>query len=197
MPQLGYPVVTGMLMCSVLLSGAAQEMQPPAAQFAIPAQYSATAFGQAGSAAGRNFTMNVYVRELSSNAEIDELAGTLKSKGPEGLMKAMNNMKEKGRVTPTGSVGTAMAVVRIQPTKNGGQHILLMTNRPIALAEMTNSTRSRNYPFSIVVLNIDKDGKGSGFFAPACTIRFDKKDDVEIEHYGQKPFRMANVFRQK
>jgi hypothetical protein len=195
MPRIRYVVVAVILLCSASSFCAAQDS--PAAQPAIPAQYAATAFGQAGSAAGRNFSLNIYVQELSSNAEIDALVGTLRSKGPDGLVSAMDNIKEKGRVTPTGSVGTAMRVVRIRLTKNGGRHIVLVTNRPIALAEMTNNTRSRNYPFAIVVLNVDKDGKGTGSFAPICTIRFNKKDDVEIEHYGQKPFRLANVFRQK
>jgi hypothetical protein len=48
-----------------------------------------------------------------------------------------------------------------------------------------------------VVLNVDKDGKGSGSFAPLCKIKFNKKNELEIEHYGQKPFRLANVYRQK
>ena len=47
------------------------------------------------------------------------------------------------------------------------------------------------------VLNVDKDGKGTGTFAPLCKIKFNKKNELEIEHYGQKPFRLANVYRQK
>jgi hypothetical protein len=197
MSRLRYVVVTVILVCSALSFGAAQDSQLPVPQPALPVQYAATAFGQAGSAAGRNFSLNVYVQGLSSNTEIDGLVGALKQKGPSGLVSAMDGMKEKGRVTPTGSIGTAMRVVRIRPTKNGGQNIVLVTNRPIALAEMANSTRSSDYPFAIVVLDVDKDGKGTGSFAPLCTIRFNKNDDVEIEHYGQKPFRLANVFRQK
>jgi hypothetical protein len=48
-----------------------------------------------------------------------------------------------------------------------------------------------------VVLNIDKDGQGTGTLAPVCKIKFDKKGELEIEHYGQKPWRLANVRREK
>ncbi|MGB8911757.1 MAG: hypothetical protein WCC85_05760, partial [Candidatus Sulfotelmatobacter sp.] len=81
-------------------------------------------------------------------------------------------------------------------SKNGGQHIVLATDRPISFGEAYNSTRSRDYPIGIVVLDVDKDGKGTGTFALACKIKFNKNDELQIEHYGQKPFRLANVYRQ-
>jgi hypothetical protein len=47
------------------------------------------------------------------------------------------------------------------------------------------------------VLNVDKNGKGTGTLAPVCKIKFNKKNELEIENYGQKPFRLANVYLQK
>jgi hypothetical protein len=161
----------------------------------VPAQYSAVAFGQSGATAGRSFGLSVYVTELTSDGEVQELASTLKHKGPDGLLSAFEDIKDKGRVAPTGSVGTGMRVVRIHPTKDGGERIVLVTNRPITFPELYNGTRSRDYQFGIVVLNVDKDGKGTGSFAPLCKIKFNKKNELEIEHYGQKPFRLANVYR--
>jgi hypothetical protein len=163
----------------------------------VPAQYSATAFGQSGAAAGKSFGMNVYIEQLSTDGEIDELLGTLKTKGQDGLVSALEDLKDKGRVAPTGSVGTGMRVIRIRPGKDGGQHIVLVTNRPISFGELYNGTRSRDYPFGIVVLDVDKDGKGTGTFAPLCKIKFNKKKELEVEHYGQKPSRLVNVKREK
>lgn len=176
---------------------AGQASEPPKTQPDVPAQYAAVAYGQSGAAAGKSFGLAIYVQELTGDGEIEELAATLKHKGPDGLLKAMEDTKDKGRVAPTGSVGTGMRVIRIRPTANGGQHIVLATNRPISFPELYNGTRSRDYKFGIVVLNVDKDGKGTGSFAPLCKIKFNKKNELEIEHYGQKPFRLANVYRQK
>jgi hypothetical protein len=116
----------------------------------------------------------------------------LRHKGQDGLVSALEKVKDKGRVSPNGSVGIGVRVVRIHPTKDGGQHIVLATNRPISFPELYNSTRSTNYKIGIVVLNVDKDGKGTGSFAPLCKVKFNKKNELEIEHYGQKPFRLAN-----
>ncbi len=187
----------GLLMTVSQIPCMAQTGEPSANQFNLPAQYAATAFGQAGVTAGKSFGLTIRVDELTSDGDVQELEATLRSKGQDGLVRAFDNIKDKGRTSPTGSVGTGMRFVRIRPTPNGGQHIVLVTNRPISFPELYNGTRSRDYEFGIVVLNVDKDGKGTGSLAPLCKIKFNKKNELEIEHYGQKPFRLANVYRQK
>ena len=197
MKRLRYLAFLAVLVCIAPLHSSAQESQRPAFVPTVPAQYAATAFGQSGSVAGKSFGLTVRIESLTSNGEIDELIATLKQKGQDGLVSKMEDMKDIGRVSPTGSVGTGMRVVRIRPGKSGGQHILLVTNRPITFGELYNGTRSRDYPFGIVVLDVDKDGKGNGTFAPLVKMKFNKKHELEVENYGQKPFRLANVYIQK
>jgi hypothetical protein len=187
----------GLLVCLVVSNVAAQDANQTAAQPRVPAQYAATAMGQAGSAAGKTFGLTVSVDGITGDSQIQELLGTLKHKGPSGLVSAMDNMKDVGRVAPNSSVGTGVRVVQIRSAKDGGEHIVLVTNRPITFAELYQGTRSRDYPFGVVVLDVDKDGKGTGLFAPLCKIKFNKKNELEVEHYGQKPFRLANVYLQK
>ncbi|HVM76492.1 MAG TPA: hypothetical protein VMT75_12665 [Candidatus Saccharimonadales bacterium] len=173
-------------------SARAQEPKPP-----VPAQYAATAIGQAGATAGRTFGMNIYIQGTTTNGERDELLGLLKQKGQNGLVSKLEDSKDLGRVAPLGGVGTGMRFVRIIPKKDGGLHIVMATNRPISFPELWNGTRSRDYEIGIVTLDVDKNGKGSGSFAPACKVKFNKKGELEVETYGQKPFRLANVYREK
>jgi len=141
--------------------------------------------------------MNIYVEQTSTSGEIEELLGILRSKGQDALVSALEKLKDKGRVAPTGSTGTGMKLITIRPTANGGQHIVLATNRWMSFNELINGARSRDYPIGIVVLNVDKDGNGTGSFAPLCKVKFNKAKQLEIEHYGQKPFRLANVRRER
>ncbi len=186
---LAAPIVFAALTCFSVRS------QEPKA--AVPAQYAATAIGQAGTTAGKTFGMNIYITSTTPDGERDELIGILKQKGQDGVVDKMEDIKDLGRVAPTGVVGTGMRFVRIRPNPDGGLHIVMATNRPISFPELWNSTRSKDYPIGIVVLDVDKDGKGAGTFAPVCKVRFNKKGELEIENYGQKPFRLANVYRQK
>lgn len=186
-----------LLLSFALPMGAAQVVEQPKTQVDLPVQYAAVAIGQSGSVAGKSFGMSIYIEAVSSDGEVEELAGTLKHKGQDGLVNALDNLKDKGRVAPTGSVGTGMRVIRIRSTKDGGQHIVLLTNRPISFGELYKGTRSRDYPFGIVILNVGKDGKGTGLFDPLCKMKFNKNNELEVERYGQRPFRLANVYRQK
>ena len=45
-------------------------------------------------------------------------------------------------------------------------HIVMVTNRPMSFGELYNGTRSTDYQFGIVVLDVDKNGKGTGQLAP-------------------------------
>ena len=66
-----------------------------------------------------------------------------------------------------------------------------------SFGELYRGGRSTDYQFGIVVLEVDKNGKGTGTLAPVCKIKFNKKNELEIENYGQKPLRLANVYLQK
>jgi hypothetical protein len=163
----------------------------------LPRQYAATAFGQSGAMSGKSFGAAIRITGWTTDQQVKDFIGTLREKGPDGLVSAMEKTEDVGRLSPTGFVGSGFRFARYRPTANGGLHIVMVTNRPISFGESYHGTRSRDYQFGIVVLDVDKDGKGSGQLAPVCKIKFNKKNELEIEHYGQKPFRLTNVYLQK
>ena len=163
----------------------------------LPRQFAATAFGQAGALAGKSFGTNIYITGWSSDQQVQDYVSVLKEKGPNGLVSAMEKTSDVGRLSPTGFVGSGFRFARYRPTANGGLHIVMVTNRPMSFGEVYRSGRSTDYQFGIVVLDVDKNGKGTGTLAPVCKIKFNKKNELEIENYGQKPFRLANVYLQK
>src|SRR5882672_10466690 len=67
-----------------------------------PEQFSATVFGESGMSLGKSTLLNIYVTDYSSDQEVEELAATLKTKGSDALLSAVQKMKEKGRVSTTG-----------------------------------------------------------------------------------------------
>jgi hypothetical protein len=163
----------------------------------LPRQFAATAFGQAGAMAGKSFGVNIYITAWTTDQQVQEFISVLKEKGPDGLVKAMEKTSDVGRLSPTGFVGSGFRFARYKPTADGGLRIVMVTNRPMSFGELYRGGRSMDYQFGIVVLNVDKTGKGSGTLAPVCKIKFNKKNELEIENYGQKPFRLANVYLQK
>jgi hypothetical protein len=163
----------------------------------LPRQFSATAFGQAGAVAGKSFGLDLYITAWTTDQQVTDFISVLKEKGPNGLVSAMEKTNDVGRLSPTGFVGSGFRFARYRPAPNGGLHIVMVTNRPMSFGELYRSGRSTDYQFGIVVLDVDKNGKGTGKLAPVCKIRFNKKNELEIENFGQKPFRLANVILQK
>jgi hypothetical protein len=186
-------VFSGSLLSNRTTAAAQSETATPGPD--LPQQYSATAFGQAGSASGKSFGLNVFITAWTSDQEFHDFAGTLKTSGPDGLVRAMEKTKDVGRLSPTGFLGSGFRLARYRPAPEGGLHIVMVTNRPMSFGELYRGSRSTDY--RILVLNIDKDGKATGTLAPVCKIKFDKNGQLEIEHYGQKPWRLANVRREK
>ena len=156
-----------------------------------------TAFDQAGTMAGKSFGANIYITGWTTNQQVQDYISVLKEKGPDGLVSAMEKSSDVGRLSPTGFVGSGFRFARYRPTADGGLHIVMVTNRPMSFGELYHGGRSTSYQFGIVVLNVDKNGKGTGILAPVCKIKFNKKNELEIENYGQQPFRLANVYLQK
>lgn len=185
------------LFVSCLTINVAAHAQDSKSAIDLPQQYSATAIGQAGAVAGKSFGVTIYINGLTTDQEQQEFLATLKSKGQTGLVSALEKAKDLGRVAPVGSVGSGFRYVRADKTPDGGLHITLVTNRPISFGELYNSTRSTQYPIGLVTLSVDKDGNGTGLLYGACKVKFNKQGELDIEHYGQKPFRLANVRRQK
>jgi hypothetical protein len=191
-------VMTALFVLSVcMLSNASAQNGDSKALTDLPRQFAATAFGQAGTMAGKSFGVNIYITGWTTDQQVQDYIGLLKEKGPNGLVSAMEKTSDVGRLSPTGFVGSGFRFARNRPTAGGGLHIVMVTNRPMSFGELYRGGRSTDYQFGIVVLNVDKNGKGTGTLAPVCKIKFNKKNELEIENYGQKPFRLANVYLQK
>lgn len=183
------------LACAALANPINSVAQDNQVKADVPVQYSATAFFTSGGLNGKSFGLKIYINGFSSPAEVQQVATTLQKDGPDAVLKILEKM-DNGGVAPTGSVRTKFAVIYSKPTATGVR-IVMLTDRKITFPEARYSTRSKDYKFGIVVLNLDRNGKGTGSMAPACKIKFNKKNELQIEHYGQNPLRLANVEKLK
>jgi len=178
----------------LLLTVSALAQEQPKTEKKQRETFSGLAVGQSGGLAGKSVLVTFIINSYSQEPEVHSLVGTLKKSGPDGLLKAIEDLNEKGRVAPTSSVGTGVEVIREVPLKNGKRRITLLTGRNITMAETRNMSRSRDYPFGLAFLEVDSKGKGTGVMYVGCKIKFNKKEQIEIESYGIAPLRLMNVY---
>jgi hypothetical protein len=173
-------------------AGAVSAALAPLGQ-AAEEQYAATAVGIGGSLGGVSRPITIRISHYSSDADIKRYLEALKSKGQDGLEKAVHN-EDVGRINVEGYVGVRMNVARSRPSETGRQ-IRCLFERDIKMYELRSGTRSVDYPFGYVEMNVDETGKGEGTLISAARIRIDKQGNVEIENFGTYPARLMGVRR--
>jgi hypothetical protein len=136
-------------------------------------------------------SIKIYISGTTTDEEVHALAAALKNGGSDALEKAMDKM-DNGRVTPPRSTGTKVAVIRTKKTETG-QSIILVTDRPITFAELWRGSRSQDYPFGIIQLNLDEKGNGDGSMIVAAKIKINDDNTIEVESYGMGPSKLIGV----
>ena len=147
-----------------------------------PDHYSAVWAVVGGSAGGSTVSIDIRVNRYNTDEEIKNYADLLVDSGPSGLRRALEK-EDVGQFSPVGHVGTPIAIAR--RLKKGDKTIVrIVTARYMSFTELRNSGRSVDYPYTILELVLDKDGKGTGTAMGAAKIRFDKKKNIyEIESF--------------
>ena len=139
---------------------------------------------------GKLLPVKIMIEQVSTPDEQKALIDAFKRSGHEGMLDALTRMTPKGRVAVEGTVGNDVNYIRELPSKEG-RRFRLVTDRNIAFGERYQGTRSSEYSIGAVELTITPDGKGSGTLLPACKLKVNKQQQIEIESY-QNPWQLSD-----
>jgi hypothetical protein len=163
----------------------------------------AFAINMSNIATGANARVDITVDSWSTAEEREHLITTMLEKGSDALLKALQKTPVKGRFRiPTArqpdphhlALGLDIHYAWQVPRPDGGKRIVLVTDRYIGFQEARNQPRSVDYPFSLIQIHVDAEGKGEGKMAVATKISFDKeKKQIELENYASEPVRLNNL----
>jgi hypothetical protein len=157
--------------------------------------FSALAVLPASARSPSDVTINI--ESYSSAQDAQALQAALLDGGPDTLLKALEKMKPIGRIERVGTIGFYdFKFIRSVATPTG-RRIIAVTDRPIGFLEAYFGTRSTDYKFGILQLDIkdDKKGKekGVGSLIYAARIKVLDGDKFEIENLGIDPIRLEGV----
>lgn len=184
---------------------AAMAMIMPAAAQTPTEKLDITAFAvnMSNIATGANAVVNIRVDSWSTAAERQALITAMVEKGEDDLLRQLQRSKVRGRWNVPGYMGPDIHQLRLghdiryawqTPLPEGGRRIVLATDRYIGFVEARNQPRTIDYPFTLMELRVDKEGKGEGKMAVATKISFDKKKNaIELENYSSEPVRLQNL----
>jgi hypothetical protein len=159
-----------------------------------PERFSATAMNINNGRAGN---IDITVNRWSTDQQRDALMAVVTQKGPEKLLDALQDMPAVGHFGVTGNLGWDIHFARRMPLPDGGERVVLITDRRIGFWEETNQPRSIDYPFTFIDIRVNRDGQGEGKMSLATKVIYDKKENmISLENFETSPVQITNVKRE-
>jgi hypothetical protein len=145
-------------------------------------------------------TVEMAVNRWSTDEERDKLMTALLEKGPEKLLDTLQSLPRVGYIRTPESIGYDLHFARKHPMPDGGERVIIATDRRIGFWEAANRPRSIDYPFTLIEMHINPNGEGEGKLSLATKITVEGSGDrrmVVLENYQSQPVLLNSVRREK
>lgn len=176
---------------AVLMTSAAGTFQTSGEKEAFTA--TAIVNNNLGSGAG---TVLIDVNRWSSEAERAALVNALLKKGPEALLAELQDKRPTGTIRTPDSLAYDLRFAHQVPGEDGGRRIVLATDRPIGFWEASARPRTLDYPFTVIQMQIGRDGKGKGTLSYATKI-VARGNTIELENFATSPVMLTEIQSRK
>jgi hypothetical protein len=159
-----------------------------------PEHFTAAAINMNRGAAG---PIEIQVDRWSTDGQRDKLVKALETKGADKLLDVLQDMPVVGHFNSPGRLGIDIRFARHQPGEDGGERVVLVTDRRIGFLEAANQPRSIDYPFTVIEMQLNRDGEGEGKMSIATRVIYDKKKNtITLENFELQPVLLTQVKRQ-
>ncbi len=181
----------------------AQPVPSPNVSLPVPIRMNAFGVNMSNIATGATGMVDIRINRWSTAAEREKVIMTMVDKGQDALLSLLQDLPSKGRLSFPAHQGPDPTNMRLgwdiryawtRPDPEGGHRIIVALDRYMSFAEVRNQPRTVDYPFTLIEIHMDKDGKGEGKMAYGTKITFDKKTKtVELENYSTEPVRLNEI----
>ena len=137
-------------------------------------QYSAL-WAVLGGGSGGSFSVDIRIDRYNTDEDIKRFADALMEGGQDRLRKVLED-EDAGKLSTSGGAGTSIAIAR--KIVDGNRTIIrIVTARSLSFVGL-HSGGSAGYPFTILELSLDRNGRGRGTAVAAAGIVFDKEKNT-------------------
>jgi hypothetical protein len=187
-------VVAGTLMAGLVSASTLSLAQTNGA----PERFTAMAVNMSNVGRSGAGVVEIAVDRWSTDAERNRLVTTLLERGPEKLLDVLRSMPRVGYIRSPNSLGWDLHYAQKKPLPDGGERVVIATDRPIGFWEAANQPRSLDYPFTVIELRLNANGEGEGKMSIATKVTVDPESKIVVlEDYGSQPVMLTSVRRER
>jgi len=152
---------------------------------------------------GNAGVMQLRITGWSPDGTRQRLIQTMMDKGQDALLREMQREPSRGRMSFPNWQGSDPQNFRLgwdlrytahEPLPEGGDRIVIATDRVMSFWEVRNRPRTFDYPFTLIEIHIPKEGKGEGRAFGATQITFDRRrNQMVLEQYSAGEIRLNEI----
>jgi hypothetical protein len=161
-------------------------------------RFTATAINMGSPGPTRVDRVDIVVTQWSPMAQRDRLIGVLFEKGADKHLDVLQDLPKVGYFKTPESRSYDLHYAQRTPLPDRGERIVLATDRYVRFWEVARGSRTTDYPFTIIELRVNGDGRGEGKMSIATKVTADKKNHaVVLENWGTQPVMLKDVRRER
>lgn len=172
--------------------GAVRAATAPGSNQSGPERFTAIAMNLDGSHRQGARRVSIEIKRWSTDGQRDQLLNVLRTQGEKAMLDALQKLPVVGSIRTPDSLAYDLHFARKQAWGDGGQQVLIATDRPIGFWEASGSSRSLDYPFTIVQLRVNAQGKGEGRMSVATKV-IPAGNTIVLENYDTQPVLLSDV----
>ncbi len=135
---------------------------------------------------------SLHVDSYASDSDVRDIESTLREKGQDAAFAALNDRQPNGWLQLNHGLGYPVTVLGERST-GAGRQIVAIADRPIRFREFWRGSRSRFYPFTLIVLTVNDRGEGQGTLVLAARAELDRQGNITFDDYRRIPYRILRV----
>jgi hypothetical protein len=162
--------------------------------------YKANAIMQTGGGASMA-EINIY--RWSTDEERSELLDAIKAATDDNrqarqVAQALRGQAKAGYAFFAGKQGYPLRYARAFDMGGGKRQIILATDRPVSFQEAYNQTQLGDFDVSLIVLNLDENGKGDGILSLGTEVKWNEQEGkIEMTNVSSQPIKLGDVRKTK
>ncbi len=140
--------------------------------------------------------VDIDITRWSTDGQREQLIDVLRNRGEHALLDALQKQPVVGTIRTPDSLAYDIHYARVQPWDDGGHQVVLATDRYISFWEARNMGRSLDYPFTVIEMRVNGQGKGEGKMSVATRV-IAAGNQIVLEDYDAQPVLLTDVTQEK